>query len=280
MTQTTPLKYPGSKIGLSKIIIDLMPTHKCYVEVFGGSGAVLFNKPRSEIEVYNDLSGDIVNFFKVLRDNPDALQERLENTPYARKTWEEARDMIRNQTYKNEVDWAWAVFVAHNQSMGGVITDKRGGWGFGRVRNPTPDFTGRLDQVAYFKERLRGVLIEALDFREVFDKYDAPETVFYLDPPYVPETRAVGTRVAYHEEMSELDHIDFVNRVLTLRGKVIISGYDHEVYKPFDNKLTKIIIPVKSSLRSDGRQVIRNEIIWCSAGITIGYKQLAMEITR
>lgn len=267
----TPIKYVGSKTGLSGHILALIPPHRCYVEVFGGSGVILFSKPISPVEVYNDFNGDLVNLFRVIRDRRPELQEALQYTLYSRDEWTKAVEIIRTGNYKDELHRAWATFTAYNQSMGGVVTNGRGGWGYGKTRSPCPDFTERVRLLENMQTRLRNVQIENLDFREVIRKYDSPETFFYLDPPYVKETRAEPS--SYRHEMMELDHIDLVLLLKDLQGKMILSGYDHPVYKPLSDRYNKFIIPVSSSIRADGKRVDRQEILWASTK----YNQLSLD---
>ncbi len=269
----TPIKYVGSKTGLSGNILSFIPPHHTYVEVFGGSGVILFSKPLSPIEVYNDYNGDLVTLFRVIRDRRAELFDLLQYTLYSREEWNTAVAMLRDRTYKDEMQRAWAVFTAYNQSVGGVVTDHRGGWGYGKTRCPAPDFTERLRNLDNMQFRLRNVLIENLDFREVIKKYDSPDTFFYLDPPYVKETRAEPS--SYRAEMSELDHIDLVLLLKDLQGKMVLSGYDHPVYKPLDARYYKMVLPVKSSIRADGKRVGREEILWTSTK----YVQLPLDFS-
>lgn len=268
----TPIKYVGSKSGLAGHILMLTPPHHCYVEVFGGSGVILFSKPVSPVEVYNDFNGDLVNLFRIIRDRRAELFDLLQYTLYSREEWTNAVEIMRTGNYKDELHRAWATFTAYNQSMGGVVTDGRGGWGYGKTRCPAPDFTERVRLLENMQNRLRNVQIENLDFREVINKYDSPQTFFYLDPPYVKETRAEPS--SYRHEMTELDHIDLVLALKDLQGKMILSGYDHPVYKPLSDMYYKYVIPVSSSIRADGKRVGREEVLWTSTQ----YTQLALDI--
>jgi DNA adenine methylase len=257
-----PIKYVGSKSRLTPMITSLIGPHHCYVEVFGGSGVVLFSKSKSPVEVYNDLNNNLVALFRVLRDQAGDLQKLLELTLYSRSEWEEAAGILRNGAGVADLKIAWAAFVVYNQSMGGAFTQGRGGWGFGKVRDATGDYFSRLPFIKNMQNRLHGVMIENRDFRDIIRDYDTPETFFYLDPPYVKETRSEPS--AYFHEMTELDHIDLVEMLCNIRGKMALSGYNHPVYKPLDKHYRKVIIPIKSQLRADGVIVDREEIIWTS----------------
>lgn len=231
----SPMPWFGGKDRLAPRIVDLMPPHRIYVEVFGGSGAVLFAKPAAaKLEVYNDIDGGVVSFFRVLRDRPDELVERLTLTPYARAEYLDCRETWKD--VDDDVERARRWFVNTWQAFGGGgKAGRRTGWASDRrgrkngSRSAT--FARRVDRLHDFAHRLRHVQIEQLDWRELLDRYDDPDAVLYLDPPYVPSTRKSGT---YAHELTVVDHEELVARVPSLRGTVLLSGYDSDLYQALE----------------------------------------------
>lgn len=234
-TARSPFPWFGGKQQLADRILALFPAHNVYVEVFGGGASVLLSKPAGKLDVYNDADDGLVNFFRCLRDRADELVPLLELTPYSRSEWELARDTWTS--IDNDVERArlWYVIVAG--SFAGFAARDNGdagrGWGgerLGRMHlSRAASTANRVDNIWKFVERLRLVQIEHLDWRACLERYDDPDALFYLDPPYVPETRRAG---GYTHELTAEDHAEFVERVLALRGVAIVSGYDHPLYEP------------------------------------------------
>lgn len=234
-TARSPFPWFGGKQKLADTILALFPAHNVYVEVFGGGASVLLSKPAGKLDVYNDLDGGLVNFFRCLRDEPERLVPLLELTPYAREEWERAREAYGPET--DAVEWARLFYVIAAGSFAGFAARDNGvagrGWGgerLGRMHlSRAASTANRVDNIWRFVERLRLVQIEHLDWRACLDRYDDPSALFYLDPPYVPETRRSG---GYTHELSADDHAELVARVLALQGVAIVSGYDHPLYEP------------------------------------------------
>lgn len=226
--------YGGKAKWVDRIVPWLVgPAFTTYVEVFGGSAAVLFAKPPHPLEVYNDVDEGLVTFYTVLRDPLlfADLIHRLDLTPYSRveflrclRTWRHVMDPVERAR-------RW--FVAIRQSFSGHI--EQGAWSFG-VRPQgnhslhAHRWRAALAELPRFHERFKGVQVEGDDWRVILDRYDSPQTVFYLDPPYVPDTRA-QPRV-YTHELTYADHEELVARLLRAQGGVVLSGYDHPLYAP------------------------------------------------
>ena len=220
---------------LARRIVSLFPSHETYVEPFGGGGAVLFAKPPSPVEVYNDLDSGLVNFFRVLRDRRKfkVLQLLAGLTPYSReeyerfrRTWEAARSDIR---------MAYEWLVVARMSFSGIFgASWKMGVTSGGTKRLSQNVAVWLSTISMLPEahaRLMRVQVEKKDFRSVLDTYDRPATLFYLDPPYVPETRRCG---AYRHELVFKDHEDLTRLLLGLKGMAILSGYRHEVHRPLE----------------------------------------------
>ncbi|MFC3960346.1 DNA adenine methylase [Halovivax cerinus] len=181
--------YIGGKTRLAQWVIDHLPPHTCYVEPFGGSASVLLNKPRSDVEVFNDKDSDVVTFFRVAREQPDALAEWCERVPFSEQLHDEWSDQFfAGDRPADDVEHAgrW-LFLRYSQYAGKVARksgfkrespiDERGS----RNARNWVNAPERIETVA---DRFRGVSVVHEDYQDVIERYDSPETVFYLDPPY------------------------------------------------------------------------------------------------
>lgn len=234
-----PVLYYGGKSGwLLPHILRHLPETDVYVEPYGGAGSVLLSRPRSKLEVYNDLDWRIVNLLQAIQDERrfPLLYHRAYFTLYARSEFVRALEMLRDPTVDD--DWkAWAYFVAQNQGYGGIsylpghwgraFTDDKG------VAKKVRTFTIRVDRLPRQHERLQGVEIQCRDAFRVIKEYDSPETTYFLDPPYVPDTRV--NKKVYSIDQPLEHHRDLVEVILRLDGAVVLIGYDHPVYRPLED---------------------------------------------
>jgi DNA adenine methylase len=224
-----PFAWYGGKQALAPVLLSLLPVHRVYCEVFGGSGALLFAKEPGELEIFNDLDSGVVNFFQVLR-NPEqahALQHQLALTPYAREEyydclerWEEARDPVEKAR-----QWYVCVLQSMNSSIrntGWSSTKKPGS-------NPARAWHNSIANLQACCGRLAHVQLDHRDFAAVLSAYDSPTTCFYLDPPYVLEARRKDR--CYHQEMTEADHERLLSSIMQVKGMVLLSGYAHPLYQ-------------------------------------------------
>lgn len=227
-----PFGYIGGKSKMARWIVKWFPNHRVYCEPFAGSAAVLFAKPRSEEEAIADKDEGIVNFFLALRDSGEQLVEWLQWTPYSREVFQEAvRRRFDAAVPPGERAYYW--YVAMKQSFGGDALRPSPTWGY-TVRTARcgmaiscRHFIASVELLPRLSERLQRVSIECADWRDTIDKYDSETALFYLDPPYHPATRKSG---GYFHEMSAADHQSLVQRLLVLRGKAVLSGYEHADY--------------------------------------------------
>jgi DNA adenine methylase len=231
MTLRPPIPYFGGKQLMAGKLLPLFPPHKTYVEVFGGAASLLFAKESGPVEVYNDLDSDLVNFMQVLRDRdgmfPD-FYNRACLSPYSRDEWLFCRNHLN--TDPNPVERARRFFVLARFSFSGLIGSSFGidvtGSKRGMVQKASA-YQGVLGILPRLSERLISVLIENKDFRNLIKVYDTEHTFFYVDPPYLPETRRSG---AYKHEMAEEDHRDLAEILKGIKGKVMLSGYPNDLY--------------------------------------------------
>lgn len=215
------LWYMGGKFKIADWIVSFFPKHRTYVEVFGGGASVLFRKPRSLVEVYNDVWDDLVNLFLVLRDKPKELQGWLRYTPVSRSLYEKYLKKFKNRDFQNEIERAGVTFFLLRSSRNANITD---GWHLGPARSHARDIKIVTDRLLEFAERFRGVIIENMDFRKCIKKYDSEETLFYCDPPYM------GLK-HYLFSFDYRDHYELAKLLKTIEGKAVISYYENEEVK-------------------------------------------------
>mgnify|MGYP000844648619 CR=1 FL=1 len=235
-----PMSYFGGKSKHLQYILPLIPPHKTYVEVFAGSLAVFFAKDPSPIEVVNDIDKYLVNFYRVLRHPVKAkeLENKLKLTLYSRAEFEEKRELWNSDLKLDdldEVDQAHAFYVLHEQSFGcykkafrySRSHTKRG------IAGAVSTWWLNVSIFPDFHYRIKNAQIECRDFKQILEVYDTPDTFFYIDPPYVLETRGSHR---YDHDLETKDHVDLVNMLLNIQGKVLLSCYDDPVYYALTNK--------------------------------------------
>ena len=216
---------------LAKWIISHFPSHRVYVEPFAGAASVLLNKDPSRVEVLNDLNQRIVSAFRVLRD-PDLasrLQELLRLTPCSEVEYQAARDRAQCP-----VEDARRLIVLGHQAHGstGASGGKLSGWRRGvRPHGPTSarEWSALWKEVLSWSDRLRGVYLECGDAATVIRRWDDPDALFYVDPPYVAETRTQGLR-GYAHEMTDDEHRSLAEVLSEVQGMVVLSGYPCDLY--------------------------------------------------
>ncbi|WP_244424651.1 DNA adenine methylase [Methylobacterium nodulans] len=191
------LRWHGGKWRLAPWIVRHFAPHRLYTEAFGGAASVLLRKPRSYAEIYNDLDDDVVNLFRVLRsDRAPDLIAALRMTPFARAEFDWAYEVAADP-----VEEARRLIVRSFMGFGsdGFNRDVTTGFRANAHRSgttPAQDWAGLPDALCLAVERLRGVVIENRDAVEVLAQHDSPESLHYVDPPYLPETRSQKSRRA------------------------------------------------------------------------------------
>lgn len=257
-----PVTWFGSKSRLVKKIVSYFPEHQTFVDVFGGSGAVLLGKRPSKVEVYNDLNKKMASLFRVLScpRKTAKLKHLLECTPYSRDEFNACRAQIEQVT--DEIELARQMIVIQRQSHGGLgkqwsyCVDAPAAGYSASVRK----FHAGIERLSDVSHRIRRAQIENLQWKQAIQRYDRAETLFYLDPPYVPDTRINGK---YEHEMTIEDHMDMVDCLLKIEGKAILSGYVHAVYEPLElagwKRIDIEVIAASSKTRAK-----RTECLWIS----------------
>lgn len=256
-----PFPYIGGKHLLAKKIIAWFPPHVTYVEPFGGAANVLLNKEPSEVEVYNDLNSEVYNFFRVLRERCDELVEKLRLTPYSRREF-----VACLEPSDDPLEQARRTFVKFRQGYGAKQTLVPGNWLTNITANKNvPAFLAAIERLPEIALRLRSVYLECLPASEVITKYDTPNTLFYLDPPYLPDARK--SKRDYDLEMTADEHVELARLLHSIKGRAVISGYPSELYETLygDWDFATFDVPLCRQTRREGAQIQRRtEVIWAN----------------
>ena len=226
----SPISWVGGKHRLRKHIISLFPEHTCYVEVFGGSGTVLFGKEQSKAEVYNDKFDLLVNLFNVFKYKHEEFIKSIDLIPISRTIYDQFKDDYRRINDFDDVEKAVRVYYLLKAGFGSSLPDM-GGAGFGiRTESPSRLNLNKVEaDIRNTYERIKRVFIENLDFQDLIKKYDKPHTLFYCDPPYIDSRE-------YTLKFDHSDHRKLAETLQNIKGKFILSINPHElVYEMYSN---------------------------------------------
>jgi len=224
----SPIGWTGGKFYVADWIVSLMPKHDVYVEPFFGAGWVFFSKPKVWIEVINDIDDRVYALFKVLSDEElfQRFVERVWFVGASEKLYYEMLERLKGGNL-DLVDRAVAFFHVNRFCLSGNLSEQFLVWKAYNKANAYEEVKSRL---LAMHSRLRGVSVLNRDWKEVVEKYDGERTLFYLDPPYVLSTRPNSEGI-YAYEMSDEEHEELVDICLRLKGKVMLSGYQNEIYR-------------------------------------------------
>lgn len=218
------LRYPGAKWNLAQWIISFFPAHTTYLEPFFGSGAVFFNKVPSKIETINDIDGNVVNLFRVIREKPEELAALIEMTPWARAEYRQSFKMTSDplEDARRFLVRCWQAHASDtSKEVGWRSMIKKSGGSRVHLWNRLPE---RIWSIA---ERLRQAQIEQRDAIELINSYCFESVLIYADPPYMTETR---TNTLYSNEMSDDQHRELLTALCDHPGPVLLSGYSCDLY--------------------------------------------------
>lgn len=253
--------YYGAKNGMLPQLLPLLPITDHYVEPFAGSAAVLMNRRPANIETLNDLNGDIVNFFRVLRDHTSQLVKSLELTPYAYQefyqAWEPSDcpvESARRFYIRTQMDVAKA---GHKKDRSWSVNKK---FIPGSHSSAANNFHSKVDGFYAIANRLKYVQIDGRDALDCIKKFDSKDTLFYCDPPYLPATRTSSND--YKFELKQDGHIELSKVLNSIKGKAAVSGYDHPLYNELFKGWIKIEFKSKQVPMSRGKGRVRQEVLW------------------
>lgn len=274
----SPLVWYGGKFYMAKTLLGLFPPHKIYCEVFGGAAHVLMAKAPAN-DVYNDIDSGLVNFFRVLRDRGPEFCDMVQLYPYSREefcfcrdNWEDEEDPVRRAAM-----WFVSVrqsFAANRKDFGFCVTKTSAG--LSKVVNK---FICTIPKLPEVTDRLRKATIENIDFRRLIPIYDTADTLFYCDPPYMFCARAEKDRerLKYKYEMTDKDHADLLEILQQVKGKVVLSGYNSELYNDTLAGWRKVEKTVLCNCeRVNGKRSTRTEVVWLSPNCDSGIRQLTL----
>jgi DNA adenine methylase len=253
----------GGKFSHLDWLLPQLPDCVHYCEPFAGSGAVLLNKVPSPVETYNDIDGEVVNFFKVLREEKDALIEQIALTPFSREEFGLACELSPGLS---SIERARRFYIRARQVRTGLAqTATIGRWANCKntsragMSGVVSRWLGGVEQLEFIAERLLRVQIENRPAIDVIKLYDSRETLFYCDPPYIHETR--GDTKAYGFEMNNAAHTELAEALNSVEGLVAISNYECELMNKLypAKKWTKIYAPEKTI---HSTKDVRQEVLW------------------
>lgn len=242
------LKYVGGKRWLARRIVAMLPEHICYVEPFGGMGAVLLAKDKSNVEVWNDIDGGLANVMRVVKYHPEALADELcwmLNHRAERLRW---RD---DATCETDIQRAARWIMVRNAGFQGRA---RKGFYVSRMSAPQ-SVSALIDRMREVARRLASVAIECLPWQRVMELYDGDGTLFYIDPPY-----ADGDQQVYEHAFSEADHRALRDRLSVLKGQWILTYGDHplvrELYADCQIEEVRRVRTIKQAARREYVELI------------------------
>lgn len=246
------LKYPGAKWNLAQWIISHMPPHTTYLEPYFGSGAVFFNKPPSKVETINDIDGNVVNLFRVIREKSQELAALIEMTPWARDeycaSYEKTGDSLEDA--RRFLVRCWQAF--------GTRTDSKTGWrndiGARKYINMPDQWRKLPNRLLVIADRLKCAQIESQQALEIIQRYRFNYVLIYADPPYPLNTRSGKM---YANEMTDEDHIELLEALDKHPGPVLLSGYACQLY---DDRLPHWTRRTTKAHAEGGR--VREEVLW------------------
>jgi DNA adenine methylase len=262
-----PVKTHGGKHYLASKIVALMPPHTCYVEPYAGGLAVLLAKdPEGVSEIVNDLNGDLINLWRVLRDETAFAEfsRQAEATGFAEPDWDLAGDMLSDELAP--VARAWAFFVRCRQSLAGrmknfaTLSTKRTRR---QMNEQASAWLTAVEGLPVVHARLKRVAILNRPALDVIRQHDGPATLFYCDPPYLPQTRT-AKKVYQDFEMTVPDHRAILDALLACKGKVMLSGYPSDLYDSALAGWSRHTFDLPNNAAGGKHKGRETEVVWCS----------------
>ena len=267
----------GGKFSHLDWLLPLLPDCLHYCEPFAGSGAILLNREPSPVETYNDIDGEVVNFFKVLREHKENLIEQIALTPFSR---EEFAIACKLSPDLSPVERARRFYVRARQVRTGLAqTASVGRWA--NCKNTSRSgmsgvvsrWLGGVEQLDFIAERLLRVQIENRSAIEIIQLYDSKETLFYCDPPYIHETR--GDTSSYGFEMNDNQHKQLASVLNSIEGKAAISNYECELMEElYPVSKWKKVYSLEKTIHSTKDK--RQEVLWINYEITSKNKNYSL----
>jgi DNA adenine methylase len=238
-----PIVRMGGKSKLRKTIIEMIPEHTCYAEVFFGAGWVYFGKQPSKVEVINDVDKELINLFRMIKYHAPEIERMLEYEFSGRDIFEEYKNI--SLEHLTEIHRAVRFLYLITQSFGG----KGNHFGYATSKNPSPQifYKGVLTDL---KERLRSTYVENLSFEKIIEKYDRSHTFFFCDPPYLDTA-------GYGSTFGEKEHLVLLDKLKNIKGKFLLTINEHprirDWYKDFTIKEVEVNYSVSKEEKARGK---------------------------
>lgn len=259
----SPFKWVGGKSRFRKNIISIMPEHSCYIELFAGAAWVLFGKKPSSVEVLNDIDTELVNFFRVVKYQPEAFLQSFDFDLVSRAEFERLANL--DTTKLSEIERAHRFYYIIMAGWGGELNYPRfqtsitdGGHG-NRLIGAMKYLRERIEPVY---ERLKTVVIENLDWRDCFKRYDRPSAFMYIDPPY-PENKCNYL----HNMRSWDEHFELAAMLKNSQCKWVLSSYDTQEIRHLYSECEILPIQVFSGMKvkkNNNSRVLNEEVLICN----------------
>lgn len=281
-TPTRPImRYHGGKWLLAPWIIQHLPRHNVYVEAFSGAASVLLRKPRSSVEILNDLDGDVVNIFRVLQDreNGEELARRIRLTPFSRAEFEKSYELPPPE---DPIERARLTLVRQMMGFGtsGLVRNRTGFRATTHRRRNQDyswDWARYPEHISAFIERLTGVTIESEPAMDLVERHDQPDVLFYLDPPYVHSTRGAvrgDGHNGYRHEMSNGDHRALADRLHRCEAMIVLSGYHSPLYDELFGDWKTVEKPARIQAQKGAES--RLEVLWLNPAAAANQPQRSL----
>lgn len=264
--QRSPVKYHGGKYYLARWIISHFPAHTIYVEPYGGGASVLLNKTPSETEVYNDLEPGIYSLFYIIKNDFERLLNVLQMIDCREEVFLAAKEKLK--TSLETFDLGLNTLILRRMSRGAYgqvfSWSKRLTVG-GVVEEENAWITMKEKELHKIHDRIKNIQIYNKDAIEIIKQFDSPDTLFYLDPPYVRETRTSLRTVGawdYLKEMSKEQHIQLAETLNQIQGKAIISGYPSDLYNSLYASWKKDSKLIPNHAAQKKKKQVQEECLW------------------
>lgn len=252
----TPCAYYGGKQKMVKYILPLIPDHRVYCEPFAGGLAIFFAKEKSKVEVINDINGEVVNFYEILKTRFEDLHKKVDITMHSRSQFNKAKKIYRNPKKYDTVERAWAFWMVTNQSHthkigGGFKTSDR----LAKGGNPAVTLRNRKRQFSIYEDRMMDTDIECMDALELIERRDSIHTFFYLDPPYY------NSDMGHYRGYKLDDFKNLLDLISGIKGRFLLSSYPSDILDEYTKKNDWNQNKLTVKLTAGGINRTKNEVL-------------------